>query len=734
MVRNALGSVVLLALLPGPFLISSSSAQEAAALASQVKELFRVRCLECHGGSKTNAGVKILDRELLLRKKKVVPGKPDDSPLYQAITAGDESVMPPAGQPALNEQEKDAVRRWIAAGAPAFPADAGKPDETKREAAFKDVSGVDYVLKRILAHVRDARPEDMPYLRYFSINHILMAGATPAELELQRDALAKAINHLSWEGTLVRPRAIDPPADSILVIDIRQLGWHLQPFERIKDGKSIGKSPLNLFDLVLLEYPFGLAYEDSETWERLLREYTVPAGLVRPIPYVRADWFVSTITQPTLYEDLLQLPFTLKELEARLGVDSDANLANGIARRAGLAVSGVSRNNRVVERHPLRSWRGSYWKSFDFKSSKGPENIFKDPIQLHPTGGEMIFNLPNGLQGYLVADGKGNRVEAAPTDIVTDKFAEDRTVRNGLSCMRCHDQGMKGFADAVRPALLRLPGLPGFDKRLALQLYPEAKVMDGLLKEDGERFLKALAKALGKPQGREPLIPVSHRYLDEPLSLTTAAGELGLNDPAGLEAVFRAPQFTVLGLVPLTAQGVIRRDSWEDYFDLIVSSMGLALPLPAVDGVIRRDFPAGTAPVNVELKTSKRSNTFEPGEEMRIQVTNKGKAAVFIELIGTNSKGRKRILTQVIKVEPGQTYAYPPEGEPALKSKATLGKEQITLFASDTAFPAGELLRGKGVTDRVVHAFWTVERKDGRTRVIQNPARLVKKTIDVETR
>src|SRR5207302_402650 len=103
-----------------------------------------------------------------------------------------------------------------------------------------------------------------------------------------------------------------------------------------------------------------------------------PSGMVRPIPYVRADWFVSTITQPPFYEDFLRLPFDVAELEKKLGVDAERNVRDQIARRAGMSVSGVSRNNRVVERHPFQ--HGAYWKSFDFRSSKGQENSFRDPI------------------------------------------------------------------------------------------------------------------------------------------------------------------------------------------------------------------------------------------------------------------------------------------------------------------------------------------------------------------
>ena len=64
------------------------------------------------------------------------------------------------------------------------------------------------------------------------------------------------------------------------------------------------------------------------------------------------------------------------------------------------------------------------------------------------TAAKMIFNLPNGLQGYYVADRFGNRITDAPTDIVKarntafklnteDKGKEEGQVLIGISCMTC---------------------------------------------------------------------------------------------------------------------------------------------------------------------------------------------------------------------------------------------------------------------------------------------------------
>ena len=100
--------------------------------------------------------------------------------------------------------------------------------------------------------------------------------------------------------------------------------------------------------------------------------------------------------------------------------------------RAGTNNSGVSNHNRVIERHS--SQHGAYWKSYDFAGSVGTQNIFNHPLSFTHDGGEVIFNLPNGLQGYYVTNASGFRLDDAPISIVSNPAASDPTVRNGLSC------------------------------------------------------------------------------------------------------------------------------------------------------------------------------------------------------------------------------------------------------------------------------------------------------------
>ena len=130
------------------------------------------------------------------------------------------------------------------------------------------------------------------------------------------------------------------------------------------------------------------------------------------------------------------------------------------AARAGFNSSGVSRNNRLIERH--ESGATVYWKSYDFAGNTGRQNLFALPLgpgddnsSFQHDGGEIIFSLPNGLQAYFLTDGKGTRIDKGPTAIVSDPRRPDRAVENGLSCMSCHARGMVEKADQVRPHVLK---------------------------------------------------------------------------------------------------------------------------------------------------------------------------------------------------------------------------------------------------------------------------------------
>jgi len=94
--------------------------------AKQIKPLLIARCADCHGADEQESGLRVDAAVLTIRGgdrgPSVVPGKADESLLYQAIAGiGDVSPMP-EGEDKLSKAEIALIRRWINEGAK-HPAD-----------------------------------------------------------------------------------------------------------------------------------------------------------------------------------------------------------------------------------------------------------------------------------------------------------------------------------------------------------------------------------------------------------------------------------------------------------------------------------------------------------------------------------------------------------------------------------------------------------------------------------
>src|SRR5690606_24433461 len=140
----------------------------------------------------------------------------------------------------------------------------------------------------------------------------------------------KLINSLSWHPKLTNPTPIDPEG-LVLRIDLRDYLWDA-----------------NLWNRLLNEYPYGVLH-DTATAKAVL------VGTGTRMPAVRADWFVATASRAPLYYDLLQIPSSLSELERQLRVDVPLDIQQERVARAGFIGSGISRNNRILQRHPSQN-------------------------------------------------------------------------------------------------------------------------------------------------------------------------------------------------------------------------------------------------------------------------------------------------------------------------------------------------------------------------------------------
>ncbi len=92
-----------------------------------IKPLLDTKCLRCHGQKTHKSDLDLSTPSGILKGGEsgpvLVPGKPDESPLFKKIHEG---AMPPGKKDPLTETEIDTVRRWIAGGAK-WNADGGPP-------------------------------------------------------------------------------------------------------------------------------------------------------------------------------------------------------------------------------------------------------------------------------------------------------------------------------------------------------------------------------------------------------------------------------------------------------------------------------------------------------------------------------------------------------------------------------------------------------------------------------
>ena len=521
------------------------SAQQQIALDTYA--ILEQSCFNCHGPTGSFKDALLIEHNTLIQNETVIPGNPDTSELYDRLITTDAAKRMPLNQPPLPAQAIDTVRNWIVAGAPDWAA----PPVTDGQFISPGE-----VLNTVETHLMSLPSFDRAYARYFTMTHLYNAGEPPGILQEYRKGLSKLVNSLSWGSTVTNPQPIDSEG-TIFYIDLRRYEWDVN----------------DAWPQIEAAYPYHIAF-DAPTQTALKEQLTRLQGEMKcDIPSVHVDWFLATASLPPLYHDLLDLPLTDRELETRLEVDVIRNLLNapGVrVWRAGTNDSGVSEHNRVVERHTSRY--GAYWKSYDFAGSVATQNIFTHPLSFTPDGGEVIFNLPNGLQGYYITTAVGSRLDAAPIDIVSNPAASDPTVRNGLSCFGCHIEGMNTFEDQVR-LVIESNTAPAYDKDQALRLYVEQSEMDVLVSEDIERYREALEETGGAFDDIEP-ISRFHEAFQGRVDVEYAAAVVGLETEVFLSKIRENLGLQNIGLLVLGSEnGSMKRDAWTSSFKDILFAL-----------------------------------------------------------------------------------------------------------------------------------------------------------------
>jgi hypothetical protein len=640
-------------------------------VAKAAYEMLDKHCARCHQEGKLTArerpsknfGNVLALEQLASDPNHILPGNPFGSKLFKQIV---DKEMPydteyegETRYPSVTEQELKALETWIA--------QLGGSCSQDKFVSNEDMIGF---IVTDLSKLSNARKRGT---RYLTLTHLKNACAKDEALKVYRQGAIKLVNSLSRSSDVVRLEAIDPH-ETILRINIDDLGWEAKDW-----------------DEVLAVYPYNLLPESD-----LRAVLSGTAGT--QLPYVRADWFAFAASQPPLYDKLLKLPKTFDELAKQEGVDVRGNIERFIALRSGFQRSGVSQNNRMIERHPSRA--GYFWTSYDFAGNRGKQSFFEHPMGpggkhgfikdgFEHDGGETIYSLPNGFQAYYLNEADGKQLDKGPTSIVRDLSRKDLAVVNGLSCMGCHDQGMRKAKDEVRDLVLAGRSFDKKTREAVEAMYIPSERMDQILESDTKRFQDAMYRAGLEPalklNGVEMITALAKRYEDD-LDLTLAAAEFGFSKEDFEEAAEDADR-RFRPLIRRLQQGAIPRDQFENNYRELALAITDQEEVKVAGG---GDISAAKVarPVSNEgLSLTSDKDVYQVGDTPVFTVL--AKRSCFLTLVNLDDKGTATVLLPN-KFQPdnavkaGQEIQFPAPKAPFVFKMQDKGFEQVIATCSES--------------------------------------------------
>ena len=288
-------------------------------------------------------------------------------------------------------------------------------------------------------------------------------------------------------------------------------------------------------------------------------------------------------------------------------------------------------------------------------------NLFKNPLGpkgedgFEADGGETVFSLPNGFHAYYLNTADGKRLDKGPTGIVLDESRKDAAVTNGISCMGCHDQGIRYNKDDVREHVLEARTHSKATRDAVKALYPEADEMKRLLDGDQADWAKAMKRAgidpLLKLNDVEMINALSDQYERQHLTLTQAAAEFGLDEETFVNALDKAGG-EAFSLKRRLEQGLVPRDHFEEMYSKMMSKVSDD-EMIGDDEIDRTDVAADEEAASPTAEDRQSSGAFHltlfsDKSTYKIkdapEVTVKSEVACYLTLINVDTKGTATVL------------------------------------------------------------------------------------------
>jgi hypothetical protein len=445
-----------------------------------------------------------------------------------------------------------------------------------------------------------------PSMRYLSAYN-----AAPEDRPKLWQSLSFLCNSLSRERTITRPAIVAGTDNTLFRVCLDDYQWPAAAWERLAEkGSGPAAAPEPYFHtaidrLVEVEetyqadelVPYGVEengkwrkVEDrresvtrkrkvqrrekssfaSAPWLPLPETTSLLSTTESAAPIVRADWFLANASLPPAYYEFLGIdPKKGTEADLQTLALADIKLVSRakLEQKGVVVKSQVALHNRTLKRFPTVA--GYYWESRDSLKSVDDRDYLQQVLDEKADAKEIIFSLPNLLQGYGVVNAAGIVQDKADPDIAQDYSTplQDKQVRTGRNCMTCHASGMQPIGDEVR-SLSR-------DKIALLTADPAnaRRVRDFFstdLAKQTERDGAAYAEAVAACNGLKAEVNAGqvekqiHGYTDATLDADGVSMEVGVSADRVLSIIKRGVGIDarLTGLLQ-TPPRKIRRDQWE---------------------------------------------------------------------------------------------------------------------------------------------------------------------------
>jgi hypothetical protein len=418
----------------------------------------------------------------------------------------------------------------------------------------------------VKAAAADSKQQPEPrYVRYVTAYSI--------PLEKRQDAvnvLRFQVNSLSVRSSMRRPVRV---TDTLYRVDSRDYGWNLDAWEQMVASPD-GKTRLE---------PYFVGSTLPQDAEYTLRERTYSYGAI-----VRLDWFVAVTSLEPNYSRFLGMGNKLADVEKQFFVQKDGIEKFGLARGGAVLESIVVLHNRQLERWPTIF--GYWWQSRDVNNNRKKANVLENVFAIEHDAGEFIFSAPNGLQIYYLANAAGEQQQEVPPDIAIDSRTtlKDKRVRNSMSCVTCHVEGVNDFTDVISKLLPKHDksgSSYGFAKReqQAFEEFYQSDLGKRIAQDNLQYAAAVLAcNGLTTEANATAYSQLIGTYLEGRVTLDIALRELGKTKEQLLAVVgtYEPGKVTVIDphklyigtLNALLAEESVARDSWEEIFHRVAAA------------------------------------------------------------------------------------------------------------------------------------------------------------------